>query len=134
MELLRELKSMGKTILISSHILSELHHLCDQVVIIDHGKLLFSGSIDAAGKELRKGSMILELTLTDEAGNRLSALEQRDDIQLIKKQGKHVVYELRNGTSVADVIEFCVTNGLRVEEARKSETHLDEIFMNLIKE
>lgn len=43
MEILKALKSMGKTIFISSHILSELAELCDSVTIIDHGKIKYSG-------------------------------------------------------------------------------------------
>lgn len=47
MEILQELKRMGKTIFISSHILSELAELCDSVTIIDRGKIKFSGAMDA---------------------------------------------------------------------------------------
>jgi ABC-2 type transport system ATP-binding protein len=43
-ELLKELSALGKTIIISSHILSELAEMCNQVGIIEHGHLLFSGS------------------------------------------------------------------------------------------
>ncbi len=42
-ELLKELRSLGKTILISSHILNELAELCDSVGILEHGTLCFSG-------------------------------------------------------------------------------------------
>ena len=44
-ELLRELKRMGKTIMISSHILSELEEICDHVGIIEHGRMVFSGTL-----------------------------------------------------------------------------------------
>jgi len=47
MEILRELRRMGKTIFISSHILSELAELCDSVTIIDRGQVKFSGPMDA---------------------------------------------------------------------------------------
>ena len=47
MEILRELRRMGKTIFISSHILSELAELCDSVTIIDRGQIRFSGPMDA---------------------------------------------------------------------------------------
>ncbi|APZ96332.1 ABC transporter ATP-binding protein [Fuerstiella marisgermanici] len=47
MEILRELRRMGKTIFISSHILSELAELCDSVTIIDRGHVKFSGPMDA---------------------------------------------------------------------------------------
>jgi ABC-2 type transport system ATP-binding protein len=46
MEILRELRRMGKTIFISSHILSELAELCDSVTIIDRGQVKFSGPMD----------------------------------------------------------------------------------------
>lgn len=46
-ELLRELKRMGKTIMISSHILSELEEMCDHIGIIEHGQLIFSGTMEA---------------------------------------------------------------------------------------
>jgi ABC-2 type transport system ATP-binding protein len=45
MEILRELRSMGKTVFISSHILSELAELCDSVTVIDAGKIKYSGSM-----------------------------------------------------------------------------------------
>ncbi|HWL11302.1 MAG TPA: ABC transporter ATP-binding protein [Planctomicrobium sp.] len=47
MEILRELRRRGKTIFISSHILSELSDLCDSVTIIDRGKTKYSGSMEA---------------------------------------------------------------------------------------
>ena len=45
-ELLKNLRSMGKTIIISSHILSELSEMCSSIGIMDHGKLVTSGGID----------------------------------------------------------------------------------------
>jgi len=45
MEILRELKRMGKTVFISSHILSELAELCDSVTVIDSGRIKYSGSM-----------------------------------------------------------------------------------------
>jgi ABC-2 type transport system ATP-binding protein len=47
MDILRELKAMGKTIFISSHILSELAELCDAVTIIDRGSIKYTGSMNA---------------------------------------------------------------------------------------
>ena len=45
-ELLRELRSMGKTILLSSHILTELAELCDSVAILERGHLIISGPLE----------------------------------------------------------------------------------------
>ena len=133
MELLRELKNMGKTILISSHILSELHNLCDEVVIIESGKLLFAGRIEDAGKKMRQGKIIFDVIFAEAPDDQLTELEAWENLSVLKKQGNMVVFELGEGVQSADVIAHCLEKGLRVEEARKHQTHLDEIFMNITK-
>lgn len=57
-ELLRELRSLGKTILVSSHILPELEELCTSVAIVDRGRVLASGSIADIGRKLRLGEVL----------------------------------------------------------------------------
>jgi len=58
-ELLKELKSMNKTIFISSHILSELSDFCNKVGIIELGEMIVSGDIDAILKQVSSGQLIL---------------------------------------------------------------------------
>ncbi len=57
-EILRELRSMGKTILVSSHILPELAEMCTGVGIIDRGRLLRSGSISEIERSLRATALL----------------------------------------------------------------------------
>jgi len=57
-ELLKELKQMGKTILISSHILHELSELCNTVGIIEQGKLLYSGTVGGAMERAGMGRIV----------------------------------------------------------------------------
>src|SRR5690606_16573742 len=57
-ELLKELKRMGKTILISSHILHELAELCNVVGIIERGKLLYTGTVRDALNRARVGQVL----------------------------------------------------------------------------
>src|SRR3954453_20654197 len=52
--LLKELRNMGKTILVSSHILPELADICNKIGIIERGKLLFDGDVASAIKQVRK--------------------------------------------------------------------------------
>jgi ABC-2 type transport system ATP-binding protein len=67
-ELLRELRSMGKTILISSHILPELEELCTGVAIIDRGQVLAQGRVAEIEKRLRFGAVLrVRLLLEGEA-------------------------------------------------------------------
>lgn len=76
MEILKELRAMGKTIFISSHILSELAELCDAVTIIDRGKIKYSGSMhDLLTKTGQHPTYRLTFdTLTDDLAGRLEQL------------------------------------------------------------
>jgi ABC-2 type transport system ATP-binding protein len=65
-ELLRELSTMGKTILISSHILPELEELCTAVAIIDRGRVLAWGSVDQIQARFRRGTVIRAKVLGQE--------------------------------------------------------------------
>src|SRR4029079_5971909 len=64
-ELLRELRSLGKTILISSHILPELEELCTSVAIVDHGQVLAQGRVADIEKRLRYGAILRGRVLGD---------------------------------------------------------------------
>ena len=66
-EILCELRGMGKTILVSSHILPELAELCTSVGIIDHGRLLRSGRIDEIERSLRATALLRIDLLSDPA-------------------------------------------------------------------
>lgn len=134
MELLRELKNMGKTILISSHILGELHNLCDEVVIIEHGRLVFAGTLQDASNKLREGRHFMELTTVDgkadEARQQISGM---DGALEVRQQGNVVYVEFVAPLSGPRLISFCLEHGIQLEEARRGEARLEEIFMNLTK-
>ena len=66
-DILRSLKDMGKTVLISSHILPELSEMCDSLTIIDHGNLVFSGTVDALSQKMN-GNAPLDIRLPRPGG------------------------------------------------------------------
>ena len=75
--LLNELRGMGKTILISSHILSELADFCTSIGIIERGKLLAAGSIQEIQRQLRS-HRVLKVRVLDESTDRAATI-LRDD-------------------------------------------------------
>lgn len=58
-DILKHLKSMGKTILISSHILPELAEMCDEIGVIDNGKLIAHGNVAAIQEQLQGDKRIV---------------------------------------------------------------------------
>src|SRR5207247_1467476 len=66
MAILQELQKMGKTIIISSHILSELETLCNRVAIIEKGKLIYSGPVQGVRDQMATGRIFLVKVLGDE--------------------------------------------------------------------
>ena len=83
MEILRELRRMGKTVFISSHILSELAELCDSVTIIDRGQVKFSGPMDVlleAPDELRTYNLRLA-NVHENVIEQIRALPGVDDVK-----------------------------------------------------
>lgn len=65
--ILRTLREIGKTVLISSHILPELSEMCDSLTILDHGELVFSGSVEELSDRMN-GNAPLDIRLAETAG------------------------------------------------------------------
>ena len=75
--LLKELRRMGKTILISSHILTELADCCTSIGIIERGQLLMHGPIDEVYRQIR-GNRIIEVRFVEQHGRRRCRLIRSD--------------------------------------------------------
>ena len=132
-ELLKELRKMGKTIFISSHILTELADFCTSIGIIEGGRLIAAGSVD----------QIIEATgLTRTVEIRASAgLELVEDVLRDNPLVTEVIFEPDtdrfevgfNGSldDVADLLQVLLNNGVRVVQAVESASDLEEIFMRV---
>ena len=130
-ELLRELKNMGKTIMISSHILSELEEMCDHIGIIEHGRLVFSGSLEEIRQRLGlHGKVRVRVANNIEtAVELLSALPQVRDVE--KLEG-HISVTMRDGGDPDGLIaRTLVQAGINVLELVPETLKLDEAFLQL---
>src|SRR5260221_9552788 len=79
MAILQELQKMGKTIIISSHILSELQTLCNRVAIIEKGRLIYSGPVQGVRDQMSSGRIIWVRVTTDPT-QALEILKARSEI------------------------------------------------------
>ena len=132
-ELLRELKRMGKTIMISSHILSELEEICDHVGIIEHGRLIFSGTLEEIRPRLGIQSKVRVKVANneDKAVELLSALPQIRDVQVIAEA---IVVTFRDGQDSDGIIaRTLVKAGIDIISLQPEQLKLDEAFLKLTK-
>ncbi len=99
-ELLKELKKMNKTILISSHLLAELADFCNKVAIVNHGKLLAHGPIGDVLKKVRSCKLYEVRTLN--STDRLAYfLSQFQPVRIVSAEGDRVRFEFHGPEEMA---------------------------------
>jgi ABC-2 type transport system ATP-binding protein len=137
-ELLKELHRMGKTILISSHILHELAELCTSVGIIEQGKLLFSGKVDEILSKAKVGQMIhIEVTeKSEDAATLLRSVEGIRTVDVVNENGKYRIDITIEPDSTLDRSELpnrLIAQGFRVCSMQSEKINLETAFMRLTK-
>ncbi|UCF14618.1 MAG: ABC transporter ATP-binding protein, partial [Phycisphaerales bacterium] len=132
-ELLRELKRMGKTIMISSHILSELEEICDHIGIIEHGKLVFSGTMDEIRPRLGIHSKVRVRVAEnqDKAMELLSALPEVSQVQALGDKLAVTFQEGADGDGV--IARTLVKADMNVISIEPEQLKLDDAFLQLTK-
>lgn len=130
-ELLKELHRMGKTILISSHILLELADLCNKVGIIEQGELKFVGTTDEMLEKARTGNIVhVTVDRTDAAAE---TLRQMDGVVGVERGGVVLKVALDENHTAADVAGRLVHDGFRLMRLEEEQINLETAFMRLTK-
>ena len=130
-ELLRELGAMGKTIVVSSHILAELAEMCDSVGIIERGRLVASGPLDEISRHVRQGRTL-----------RLKVLSDLDEVEAVLRDqpGIGEVYEvngfleiefLGDDEATAELLVALVGRGVRLVSFGEVTDDLEQVFLRL---
>ncbi len=132
--LLNELRGMGKTILVSSHILSELADFCTSIGIIERGKLLAAGSIQEIQRQLRT-HRVLKMRVLDESTDRAESI-LRDEPAVSRVSGyDHTITAEFNGEDDAQarLLARLIHAGVVVESFAEEPLSLEEVFMMITK-
>jgi ABC-2 type transport system ATP-binding protein len=134
-ELLRELRSLGKTIVISSHILPELEELCTSVAIVDRGRVLAAGTIADIGQRLRVGEVLRVRVLGDEAQVEVARawFEGRADVATATRDGSGEIEIGFRGDDVgaAALLAAAIRSKLPVVSYSPAATDLQELFLQV---
>ncbi|MCI0743847.1 MAG: ABC transporter ATP-binding protein [Verrucomicrobia subdivision 3 bacterium] len=131
MAILQELQKMGKTIIISSHILSELQTLCNRVAIIERGKLIYSGPVQGVRDQMATGRVVWVRVKSDQQGG-MEILKARSEVtEVAARDGQIRVTLTDHETDHSIVAEALVHGGARVLEVREDELGLEEVFLRV---
>jgi len=134
-ELLRELRALGKTILISSHILPELEELCTSVAIIDHGRVLASGRVEDIADRFRVGGVYRATVLgsdekVDHAEQVFAGLS--DVVSVVRRPGGLLELALRGDeNTAATVLSAAIRDGVKLSGFAPAASDLEELFLQI---
>jgi len=132
--LLNELRQMGKTILISSHILSELADFCTSIGIIERGKLLAAGSIREIQQQIRS-HRVLKVQVLDESTDKAAELLRQDSsIRLVETYDHTLSAEFEGqDQDMARLLDRLIQAGVIVQSFAEEPLSLEDVFMMITK-
>ncbi|WAA10679.1 ABC transporter ATP-binding protein [Fervidibacillus albus] len=135
-EIIKELKSMGKTIIISSHILPELAEMSDELGIIEKGKLIMKGSISEIQKHM-SGEKVIEVKVFGKLDEAMRFFEDDSFVTtVVKNEGKNQVTFRFKGTDEQQIqlLRNAVLQGLPITSFYEQDRNLERVFIDLMKE
>jgi ABC-2 type transport system ATP-binding protein len=133
--LLKELRNMGKTILVSSHILPELADICNKIGIIERGKLLFDGDVQSAIRRVRQ-HVVLDVGVTNDMTHAAAQhLEGQKGVLKVESKDSELLRvtlddNIHDGSFIAETL---VKNGFGLKMLREEEIDLEDVFMAITK-
>jgi len=135
-ELLKELRKMGKTILISSHILHELSELCNAVGIIERGELIYQGSVGEIMKKAGSGRVV-HIVVETNIPSACETLEKAPGVESVALRDTDlgpiidVTLALNDRVVISDLPSRLVAEGFRITRFEEEKVNLETAFMRL---
>ncbi len=131
--LLKELRTMGKTILVSSHILPELADICNKIGIIEQGQLIVNGAVTDVMKQVRT-ELVLNIAVADGTDAAATLLEGQPEVESVDEKNGLLIVKLHEGVLRHGVLaQRLIENGFELTTFKEDEINLETAFMHLTK-
>ena len=130
-EILKRLREMVKTIIISSHILPELAEMCSEVGIIDQGKLVTQGTVNDIMNRLQK-KRVVRIKTSSAVEQLIRILKEQASVKDITENADNIefVFEGKND-DLTSILRNVIMNGIPIYSFSENEGNLEEIFMTV---
>ena len=130
--ILRNLTDMGKTIVISSHILAELAEMCNSVGIVDRGRMVLSGDIEELLHSARFMNPLMIAVEGPDQQRAVMVIRQIPAVKQVRVQGRQIVVQLDGGQEIEQyILRSLINNNIMVSSFRRDEGSLEELFMKM---
>ena len=131
--LLKELRNMGKTILVSSHILPELADICNKIGIIEQGCLLVNGEVSEVMKQVRT-DIVLNIAVSERLTDAAGMLENQPEVESVQDKNGVLIVKLNEGVNQYGFLaNRLVEQGYELTLFKEDEINLETAFMHLTK-
>jgi ABC-2 type transport system ATP-binding protein len=131
--LLKELRNMGKTILVSSHILPELADICNKIGIIEQGCLLVNGEVSEVMKQVRT-DIVLNIAVAERMTDAAGLLENQPEVENVQDKNGVLVVKLYEGINQYGFLaNRLIEQGYELTLFKEDEINLETAFMHLTK-
>ncbi len=131
--LLKELRNMGKTIMVSSHILPELADICNKVGIIERGELHYNDTVDELMKLVRQQT-VLRIGIAGDRDAAAKLIEQSSYVEKIEAHDGQLRVTLTTGEhDYSELSKALIDAGHRLTRLTEEEINLETAFMALTK-
>jgi ABC-2 type transport system ATP-binding protein len=132
-QVIKKLGQMGKTIMVSSHILPELADMCNKIGIIERGELLVNARVDDVMKQVRR-QVLLWIGVAGDLDRASALLAAHTGVDKVEPRDSLLYVTLKDGvTDYSDLPTLLVSNGLKLTLFREEELNLETAFMALTK-
>ena len=127
-DIIRLIASQGTSILLASHLLDEVEKVCSHVLVLQKGKILYSGTVD--GMSSNEGFFELQSENNDAL---IKVLQSHSAIEkVVKEDGKVLIY-LKSPLAAADLNKYLFENNIFLNHLVKRKTSLEDQFLELTK-
>ncbi|MDF2821393.1 MAG: transporter ATP-binding protein [Clostridiales bacterium] len=125
----------GKTtVVFSTHILSDVERICDQVAVLHNGKLALSGSLTEVKESRRNDSISLEFTSNQDAENMALVIKKIQMVKEIEQIGNALTVKVSNLREAGKlIIDLISQKGIFITRYEVLEPSLESLFMEVVK-
>jgi ABC-2 type transport system ATP-binding protein len=132
-KVLTKISKGGKTIIISSHILTELSGFCTHIVIMNKGAVELAGAVEDIERQILRSGQI-HIRVLEDAEKALKVLGEKEEVKIVKSDGNKITIEMpKEPEQIAELNTHLVQSGIKVVNFSEEKANLEDLFMKISK-